>query len=192
MGVRGAINPPHLTSLLPLTAVGWGLGGLSHPAYTSRASGPALHALHARRLRGPSNATGRGAACQRLRSLAAYPTPLPRFFAIHGRCRTCRVQVSGDGQQFSMVCADRRVRVFKFGTAKLRRVYDESTAAANEVQRNGGEIFQVRVRPPVRPAGRAIVCVFGPEDHPCAHRGRPAGLASGGYVWEKLARIWKS
>ncbi|EFJ47438.1 hypothetical protein VOLCADRAFT_61491 [Volvox carteri f. nagariensis] len=53
------------------------------------------------------------------------------------------LEVSPDGQQFSTVCSDRRVRVFKFGTAKLRRVYDESPDAANEVQRNGGEIFQL-------------------------------------------------
>ncbi|KXZ54623.1 hypothetical protein GPECTOR_4g688 [Gonium pectorale] len=53
------------------------------------------------------------------------------------------LEVSSDGQQFAMVCADRRVRVFKFSTAKLRRVYDESYDAANELQRNGGDIFQL-------------------------------------------------
>jgi hypothetical protein len=41
------------------------------------------------------------------------------------------------------VCADRRIRVFKFQTGKLRRVYDESLEAANEAQRSEQEIFQV-------------------------------------------------
>ncbi|GLC33697.1 Peptidylprolyl isomerase [Pleodorina starrii] len=53
------------------------------------------------------------------------------------------LEVSRDGQQFAMVCSDKRVRVFKFSTAKLRRVYDESPDAANEVQRSGGEMFQL-------------------------------------------------
>lgn len=51
--------------------------------------------------------------------------------------------MSKDGQQFALVCSDRRVRVFKFGPAKLRRVYDESLEAANDVQRSGAEMFQV-------------------------------------------------
>ncbi|GFR48933.1 hypothetical protein Agub_g10939, partial [Astrephomene gubernaculifera] len=53
------------------------------------------------------------------------------------------LEVSRDGQQFAAVCGDRRVRVFKFGSGKLRRVYDESLEAANEVQRSGGEMFQL-------------------------------------------------
>ncbi|GIL83353.1 hypothetical protein Vretimale_11294 [Volvox reticuliferus] len=53
------------------------------------------------------------------------------------------LELSSDGQQFSLVCSDRRVRVFKSSTAKLRRVYDESPDAANEVQRSGGEMFQL-------------------------------------------------
>ncbi|KAG2449525.1 hypothetical protein HYH02_005667 [Chlamydomonas schloesseri] len=53
------------------------------------------------------------------------------------------LEVSRDGQQFAMVCADKRVRVFSTRTAKLRRVYDESPDAANEVQRSGAEMFQL-------------------------------------------------
>lgn len=36
------------------------------------------------------------------------------------------MQVSKDGSQFVMFCADGRVRVWKFATGKLRRTYDES------------------------------------------------------------------
>lgn len=36
------------------------------------------------------------------------------------------MQLSKDGRQFAAVCTDRRVRVYWFGTGKLRRVYDES------------------------------------------------------------------
>ncbi|KAG2431728.1 hypothetical protein HXX76_009224 [Chlamydomonas incerta] len=53
------------------------------------------------------------------------------------------LEISRDGQQFAMVCADKRVRVFATRTAKLRRVYDESPDAANEVQRSGAEMFQL-------------------------------------------------
>ncbi len=65
-------------------------------------------------------------------------------------------QVSKDGQQFAMVCSDRRVRVFKFGPAKLRRVYDESLEAANEVQRGGAEMFQVGRRADTGVSGMAF------------------------------------
>eukprot|EP00195_Chlamydomonas_chlamydogama_P017111 CAMPEP_0202896044 /NCGR_PEP_ID=MMETSP1392-20130828/5126_1 /ASSEMBLY_ACC=CAM_ASM_000868 /TAXON_ID=225041 /ORGANISM="Chlamydomonas chlamydogama, Strain SAG 11-48b" /LENGTH=643 /DNA_ID=CAMNT_0049581267 /DNA_START=76 /DNA_END=2003 /DNA_ORIENTATION=+ len=53
------------------------------------------------------------------------------------------VEVSKDGRQFVLFCMDRRVRVFRFQTGKLRRVYDESLEAAAELQRSGGEMFQL-------------------------------------------------
>ncbi|KAG2490973.1 hypothetical protein HYH03_010647 [Edaphochlamys debaryana] len=53
------------------------------------------------------------------------------------------LEVSPDGQQFALVCSDKRVRVFRTGTAKLRAVFDESAEAANELQRSGGEVFQL-------------------------------------------------
>jgi hypothetical protein len=54
------------------------------------------------------------------------------------KCETCVIvtdfiippplclQVSHDGSQFVMVCADKRLRVFRFQAGKLRRVYNES------------------------------------------------------------------
>ncbi|MEW5307627.1 MAG: hypothetical protein WDW36_010006 [Sanguina aurantia] len=53
------------------------------------------------------------------------------------------LEVSRDGSQFVTMSTDRRVRIFSFATGKLKRVYDESAEAANELQRNGGEIFQL-------------------------------------------------
>ncbi len=37
----------------------------------------------------------------------------------------------------------RRVRVFRFQTGKLRRTYDESVAAANELQRGESELYNL-------------------------------------------------
>lgn len=44
------------------------------------------------------------------------------------------MQVSKDGSQFVMFCADGRVRVWKFATGKLRRSYDESLEVSNKFQ----------------------------------------------------------
>lgn len=51
------------------------------------------------------------------------------------------LEVSKDGQQFAMVCADSRVRVFNLPSGRLRRTYDESLEAAQELQRSGAELF---------------------------------------------------
>lgn len=53
------------------------------------------------------------------------------------------LQVSKDGQHLAAVCGDKRIRVWRFASGKLRRVYDESLEAANEVQRSGAELFKV-------------------------------------------------
>ena len=37
----------------------------------------------------------------------------------------------------------RRVRVFKFHSGQLRRIYDESLAAANELQRGESELYNL-------------------------------------------------
>jgi peptidylprolyl isomerase domain and WD repeat-containing protein 1 len=39
--------------------------------------------------------------------------------------------VSADGEQFSTTGPDRRIRVFRFATGKLRSVIDESLESAN-------------------------------------------------------------
>eukprot|EP00878_Enallax_costatus_P002186 GHUV01002357.1.p1 GENE.GHUV01002357.1~~GHUV01002357.1.p1 ORF type:complete len:625 (+),score=138.92 GHUV01002357.1:201-2075(+) len=51
------------------------------------------------------------------------------------------LDVSKDGSQFVMFCADGRVRVWKFATGKLRRTYDESMEAAHELQKSGAAQF---------------------------------------------------
>jgi peptidylprolyl isomerase domain and WD repeat-containing protein 1 len=48
------------------------------------------------------------------------------------------VSVSPDGSRFAGACADGRVRVWDWGTGRLRRVYDESPDAAAALQRDGG------------------------------------------------------
>lgn len=43
-----------------------------------------------------------------------------------------------------MLCLwNRRVRVFRFQSGKLRRTYDESLAAANELQRGESELYNL-------------------------------------------------
>ncbi|KAJ9519185.1 hypothetical protein QJQ45_007742 [Haematococcus lacustris] len=51
------------------------------------------------------------------------------------------LEVSKDGQQFVAVCADKRLRVFRFQQGKLRRVYNETQEATNELQKSGAEAF---------------------------------------------------
>ena len=53
-----------------------------------------------------------------------------------------------DGQfkccvEASLAVSHRRVRVFKFQSGKLRRTYDESLAAANELQRGESEMYHL-------------------------------------------------
>ncbi|KAL0026716.1 hypothetical protein WJX79_006852 [Trebouxia sp. C0005] len=53
------------------------------------------------------------------------------------------LEISKDGNQFAIFSIDRRVRVFRFQTGKLRRTYDESVAAANELQRGESELYNL-------------------------------------------------
>jgi peptidylprolyl isomerase domain and WD repeat-containing protein 1 len=57
----------------------------------------------------------------------------------HARARTVpgSLELSPDGQQFATFSPDRRLRVFRFATGKLRCVIDESLEAAAEAQRAG-------------------------------------------------------
>ena len=52
------------------------------------------------------------------------------------------LEVSRDGEQLVVFAADKKIRVFRFRTVKLRRCYDESLAAIQEVHRQA----QVRVQ----------------------------------------------
>jgi peptidylprolyl isomerase domain and WD repeat-containing protein 1 len=53
------------------------------------------------------------------------------------------LEVSPDGARFAAVCADAKVRVFRFATGKLSRTYDESPAAAAELQRAGAPALRL-------------------------------------------------
>lgn len=53
------------------------------------------------------------------------------------------LDVSKDGSKFASFCSDQKVRVFRFLTGKLYRTYDESLAAANELQRGEGELYRL-------------------------------------------------
>eukprot|EP00793_Prasinoderma_coloniale_P006994 PRCOL_00001826-RA len=53
------------------------------------------------------------------------------------------LELSRDGEQFAVVSADRKVRVFWFASGKLRRCYDEGEAAMAETQRSGSDSYQL-------------------------------------------------
>ena len=59
------------------------------------------------------------------------------------KTKALTLEVSQDGEQFSTTGPDRRVRVFRFATGKLRHVIDESLESANDVQRSGNENYQL-------------------------------------------------
>ena len=52
-------------------------------------------------------------------------------------------QNSVDMRRVATYVLRRRVRVFTFQTGKLRRTYDESLAAANELQRGESEVYNL-------------------------------------------------
>lgn len=49
------------------------------------------------------------------------------------------IDVSPDGQLFACMCADKQVRVWKCGTGKLYKRFDESRDAAQQHQAVGGD-----------------------------------------------------
>ncbi|GJP80886.1 hypothetical protein CLOP_g11085 [Closterium sp. NIES-67] len=53
------------------------------------------------------------------------------------------LEISPDGSQFATVSPDRRIRVFWFATGKLRRTYDESLEAAQELQRGDVPLYRL-------------------------------------------------
>mmetsp|Transcript_7219 Transcript_7219/g.26559 ORF Transcript_7219/g.26559 Transcript_7219/m.26559 type:complete len:683 (-) Transcript_7219:1570-3618(-) len=53
------------------------------------------------------------------------------------------LEVSPDGEQFVTVTDDRRIRVFRFQSGKIRRQYDESLKAANQQQKSEQEIYRL-------------------------------------------------
>ncbi|GMH11120.1 hypothetical protein Nepgr_012961 [Nepenthes gracilis] len=61
------------------------------------------------------------------------------------KCKTTvsAMEVSPDGKQFSVTSPDRRIRVFWYGTGKLRRVYDESLEVAQDLQRSDSPLYRL-------------------------------------------------
>jgi peptidylprolyl isomerase domain and WD repeat-containing protein 1 len=59
------------------------------------------------------------------------------------KTKALSLEVSHDGEQFSTMGPDRRVRVFRFGTGKLRCVIDETLESANDVQRAGADAYKL-------------------------------------------------
>lgn len=61
------------------------------------------------------------------------------------KAKTCAhsIDVSKDGSKFVTFSADSKVRVFHFSTGKLSRSYDESLAAANDLQRSESELYRL-------------------------------------------------
>jgi len=59
------------------------------------------------------------------------------------KTKALSLEMSKDGEQFSTMGPDRRVRVFRFATGKLRHVIDESLESANDVQRSGNESYNL-------------------------------------------------
>ena len=53
------------------------------------------------------------------------------------------LDVAVDGSKFVAVAADHKIRVFRFATGKLSRVYDEGPEAVAELQRQGAEAFRL-------------------------------------------------
>ncbi|MCL7028182.1 hypothetical protein MKW94_007373 [Papaver nudicaule] len=61
------------------------------------------------------------------------------------KCKTTvsAIEVSPDGKQFAITSPDRKIRVFYFRSGKLRRQYDESLEAAQELQRADVPLYRL-------------------------------------------------
>ncbi|KAI3844892.1 hypothetical protein MKX03_008323 [Papaver bracteatum] len=61
------------------------------------------------------------------------------------KCKTSvsAIEVSPDGKQFAITSPDRKIRVFYFRSGKLRRQYDESLEAAQELQRADVPLYRL-------------------------------------------------
>ena len=59
------------------------------------------------------------------------------------KCTALSLCVSKDGKHFACACTDSRIRLFSFATGKLRRVYDETVEASQELQDNGPQAFRL-------------------------------------------------
>eukprot|EP00891_Asterochloris_glomerata_P002139 jgi/Astpho2/2139/fgenesh1_pm.00040_%23_3_t len=72
-----------------------------------------------------------------------FKTETDLYVLAKSKVQALSLAISRDGQQFAMLCSDRRVRVFRFASGKLRASYDESIEAANDLQRSDTEQFKL-------------------------------------------------
>eukprot|EP00271_Cylindrocystis_brebissonii_P022293 TRINITY_DN852_c0_g1_i2.p1 TRINITY_DN852_c0_g1~~TRINITY_DN852_c0_g1_i2.p1 ORF type:complete len:547 (-),score=128.77 TRINITY_DN852_c0_g1_i2:474-2114(-) len=72
-----------------------------------------------------------------------YKTETDLYALAKAKTVASSLEISPDCQQFATVSPDRRIRVFWLATGKLRRVYDESLEAAQELQRSEADMFRL-------------------------------------------------
>ncbi|XP_020592745.1 peptidyl-prolyl cis-trans isomerase CYP71 isoform X2 [Phalaenopsis equestris] len=53
------------------------------------------------------------------------------------------IEVSSDGKQFAVTSPDRRIRVYRFKTGKMWRMYDESLEVAQDLQRSDVPLYRL-------------------------------------------------
>ncbi|CAI5477995.1 unnamed protein product [Closterium sp. Yama58-4] len=72
-----------------------------------------------------------------------YKTDTDLYALAKAKTTAPSLEISPDGSQFATVSPDRRIRVFWFATGKLRRTYDESLEAAQELQRGDVPLYRL-------------------------------------------------
>ncbi|XP_026418533.1 peptidyl-prolyl cis-trans isomerase CYP71-like isoform X1 [Papaver somniferum] len=65
------------------------------------------------------------------------------FEVVKSKTFVSAIEVSPDGKQFAITSPDRKIRVFYFRSGKLRRQYDESLEAAQELQRADVPLYRL-------------------------------------------------
>ncbi|XP_026423820.1 peptidyl-prolyl cis-trans isomerase CYP71 isoform X2 [Papaver somniferum] len=65
------------------------------------------------------------------------------FEVVKSKTSVSAIEVSPDGKQFAITSPDRKIRVFYFRSGKLRRQYDESLEAAQELQRADVPLYRL-------------------------------------------------
>ncbi|CAI5981363.1 unnamed protein product [Closterium sp. NIES-65] len=72
-----------------------------------------------------------------------YKTDTDLYALAKAKTTAPSLEIAPDGSQFATVSPDRRIRVFWFATGKLRRTYDESLEAAQELQRGDVPLYRL-------------------------------------------------
>ena len=72
-----------------------------------------------------------------------YKTDTHLFDLAKARCTALSLCISPDGRYFACVCSDYKVRLFVVATGKLKRVYDETLQASQNLQSTDTEAFKL-------------------------------------------------